>query len=52
MILEGDVEFEIDGHVYRPSVGQELLIPAGIIHSVRNIGKTTSRWLYGYKTEP
>jgi quercetin dioxygenase-like cupin family protein len=52
MVLEGDVEFEIDGHVRRPSVGQELLIPKGIIHTVRNIGKTTSRWLYGYKTRP
>ncbi len=50
MVLEGEVEFEIDGHVHRPSAGQELLIPRGIIHSVRNIGKTTSRWLYGYKT--
>jgi mannose-6-phosphate isomerase-like protein (cupin superfamily) len=50
MILEGDVEFEIDGHIHRPPVGEELFIPAGILHSVRNRGKTTSRWLYGYKT--
>lgn len=52
LILEGDVEFEIDGHVHRPPVGQELIIPGGIIHTVRNIGKTPSRWLYGYKTKP
>jgi quercetin dioxygenase-like cupin family protein len=52
MILEGDVEFEIDGRVLRPSVGEELFIPAGSVHSVRNQGKTTSRWLYGYKTSP
>ncbi|HKY70912.1 MAG TPA: cupin domain-containing protein [Nitrospira sp.] len=50
MILEGDVEFEIGAHIFRPSVGEELYIPAGIVHSVRNTGKTTSRWLYGYKT--
>jgi quercetin dioxygenase-like cupin family protein len=50
MVIEGQVEFEIDGQVLRPLVGEELLIPAGIIHSVRNKGKTTSRWLYGYKT--
>jgi quercetin dioxygenase-like cupin family protein len=49
MVLEGEVEFEFDGQVLRPSVGEELLIPAGVVHSVRNIGKTTSRWLYGYK---
>ena len=48
MILEGEVEFEI-GEL-RPSVGEELYIPAGVLHSVRNIGKSTSRWLYGYKT--
>jgi mannose-6-phosphate isomerase-like protein (cupin superfamily) len=50
MVLEGDVEFEIDGHVLRPSVGEELFIPARALHSVRNRGTTTSRWLYGYKT--
>lgn len=48
MVLEGDVEFEIDGTVYRPQTGEELLIPAGSLHSVRNRGRTTARWLYGY----
>ena len=51
MVLEGEVEFEFDGHVFQPSVGEELVIPAGVVHSVRNIGKTTSRWLYGYKAQ-
>ena len=50
MILEGEVEFEIGEQVLRPSVGEELYIQAGVLHSVRNIGKSTSRWLYGYKT--
>ena len=50
MVLEGDVELEIDGQVLRPSIGEEIVIPAGVLHSVRNIGKTTSRWLYGYKS--
>jgi|SRR6185369_1574396 len=50
MVLEGDVEFEISGGVLRPSIGEELFIPAGVLHSVRNIGKTTSRWLYGYQS--
>jgi hypothetical protein len=26
-----------------------LLIPAGTVHSPRNVGKTTARWLHGYK---
>jgi mannose-6-phosphate isomerase-like protein (cupin superfamily) len=50
MILEGDVEFEIGSHILRPAVGEEVLIPAGVLHSVRNTGGITSRWLYGYKT--
>ena len=49
VVLEGEMEFEIAGQVYRPSIGEELLIPAGAIHSARNIGATTARWLYGYK---
>jgi mannose-6-phosphate isomerase-like protein (cupin superfamily) len=43
------VEFEIAGRVCRPEVGEELLIPAGAVHSARNIGAITARWLYGYK---
>ena len=49
MLLEGDQEFEIDGVVSRPAVGEELLIPAGGVHSARNVGSTTARWLYGYR---
>ena len=30
-------------------IGEELLIPAGAIHSARNIGANTALWLYGYK---
>ena len=48
MVLEGDVEFEIDGVIHHPRPGEELFIPAGALHSVRNQGKTTARWLYGY----
>ena len=49
MVLEGDVEFDIAGRVIRPASGEEVLIPAGTLHTVRNLGNTTSRWLYGYK---
>jgi quercetin dioxygenase-like cupin family protein len=48
MVLEGDVEFEIDGVIHHLRPGEELFIPAGALHSVRNQGKTTARWLYGY----
>lgn len=49
MVLEGEVEFEVAGVVSRPPPGEELFIPAGALHSVRNRGSRTSRWLYGYR---
>lgn len=48
MVVDGEVEFEVDGCPHRPQPGEELLIPAGTRHTVRNVGRTTSRWLYGY----
>jgi quercetin dioxygenase-like cupin family protein len=49
LVLEGALEFEVEGRVVRPAVGEELLIPAGARHSARNVGGTTARWLYGYR---
>ena len=49
IVLEGDMEFEVQGQVYHPQPGDELLIPAGAVHSARNIGSTTGQWLYGYR---
>jgi quercetin dioxygenase-like cupin family protein len=49
VVLEGEMEFEISGRVCHPKIGEELLIPAGAVHSARNIGANTARWLYGYK---
>ena len=50
LVLEGDMEFEISGESFHPGAGEELCIPAGAVHSVRNIGDSTARWLYGYRT--
>jgi len=49
IVLEGTMEFEVEGEVHHPEIGDELLIPARAVHSARNIGETTARWLYGYK---
>jgi quercetin dioxygenase-like cupin family protein len=49
MILEGEVEFEVDGAVHHPQPGEELRIPARAKHSARNKGKSVARWLYGYR---
>ena len=37
-VLEGDMEFEVEGQVHHPQPGEELLIPAGALHSAINIG--------------
>jgi len=47
-VLEGDMEFEAQGQVHHPQPGEELLIPAGAVHSARNIGSMTAHWLYGF----
>ncbi len=49
MLLEGEVELELTGNVMHPAAGEEVLIPAGARHSVRNRGASDSRWLYGYR---
>ena len=51
IVLEGEMEFEFAGQVHHPEPGEELLIPARAVHSARNIGRTTSRWLYGYHND-
>ena len=49
MLLEGDIELEIAGKRLRPKPGEEILIPAHNVHTVRNIGQSASHWLYAYK---
>ncbi|MDX1387433.1 MAG: cupin domain-containing protein [bacterium] len=51
MVLEGKVELEMGKQVRLAEVGEEILIPAGVLHSVRNRGDTPSKWFYGYKYE-
>lgn len=48
LVLEGEMEFEINGVISHPETGKEVFIPAGAVHSVRNLGNLTARWLYGY----
>lgn len=48
-VIDGDLEVEIAGNPLHPKPGEEIFIPAGATHTVRNIGRVTSHWLYGYK---
>jgi len=50
MVLKGEVELEMQGRTFRAKQGEEVLIRANVRHSVRNVGGTTARWLYGYSS--
>ena len=50
LLIEGTLELEMHGKTLHPAVGEEVLIPAHTTHTVRNIGGTTARWIYGYKS--
>ena len=49
MLVEGEIELEFQGQTLRPPIAEEILIPAGTAHTVRNVGSVTNRWYYGYK---
>jgi len=51
MIMSGELELELEGQSIRPLGGEEILIPAGMPHTIRNIGGETARWLYGQVRE-
>ncbi len=47
MAIAGELEIEMGGRCIRPKIGEEVLIPARVQHTVKNVGKKTARWLYG-----
>ena len=49
VLAVGDIEIEIEGKSQQPQIGEEIIIPANSIHTVRNIGKTNNVWYFGYK---
>lgn len=49
MLTEGDIEVTCQGNTVRPRLGEEVYIPAGVSHTVRNVGSIPSRWYYGYR---
>lgn len=49
LLLGGALVLELEGRVLSLQPGDEVLVPAGTRHSVRNLGDTTARWLYGYR---
>lgn len=49
MVIQGDMELEMRGKTIRCEIGEEVLIPARVVHTVRNVGRTGSQWAFGYK---
>lgn len=52
MMMSGELELEMEGQSIQPSVGEEIRIPAGVSHIIRNVRGKTARWLYGQRREP
>ena len=49
LLLEGQSQIEMEGRTVRLQSGDELMIPAGTRHTVRNCGDGPARWLHGYR---
>lgn len=47
-VIEGQLEVTMAGQSWILQPGDELYIPRGVLHSVRNMHESTTRWLYGY----
>ena len=47
-VVAGRMEVEIAGERFVAGPGDEVFIPRGANHSVRNLHAGETRWLYGY----
>ena len=47
-VMEGKLKLTIDGEEIIAEPGDEVFIPKGIRHSVKNVSASTTHWLYGY----
>jgi quercetin dioxygenase-like cupin family protein len=41
-------EGQVAGSLFVAEPGDEVFIPKGVLHSVKNVHVTATRWLYGY----
>ena len=47
-VLEGRLELEVAGTRLEAAPGDEVFIPKGALHSVVNLHRGTTIWLFGY----
>jgi quercetin dioxygenase-like cupin family protein len=50
-VIEGVLEYEIDGKVSKVKAGDVLFVPAGVIHTAKNIGSGNGAELATYIVE-
>jgi quercetin dioxygenase-like cupin family protein len=50
-VLEGELEYQIDGKTFTVKPGDVLFVPAGVVHSVKNIGRGNGAELATYVVE-
>jgi len=51
-VLEGSLEYQLDGHpAMTCNAGDALTVPAGVVHSVRNVGSGNAAELATYVVE-
>jgi len=47
MPVEGDIDVEMKGEVHHLKPGEELLVPASVPHTIRNVSPSSVTWLKG-----
>jgi quercetin dioxygenase-like cupin family protein len=47
-VLEGRLQCTVSGRSVLLEEGDELFIPRAAVHSVKNVHRGTTRWLFGY----
>lgn len=47
-VLEGRLQCTVSGQTVQLEEGDELFIPRDAKHSVKNVHRATTRWLFGY----
>jgi len=50
-VIEGSLEYEIDGKVARVKAGDVLFVPAGAVHTAKNVGSGNGAELATYVVE-
>ena len=49
VVIEGEMEFELEGKKLHPKMHEEVFVPAHVPHTARNLGKTPAHYLYGLR---